>query len=257
MRRKRLIHKKLGVILAALIVGTSLFAGCRGDKTPSPDTTQTSSQTTESTETTQQGTAETTDSGDTTEPTTAGTEPTGGTDKKEDLLSQEDAYAALTKKVDPKLYQIESKGEYLADGNDYYEYKITGESESVKSVVLVDRKTGQLYYRLDGVVSELTKFPPDKVQTAPVDTEITKEEALELLNEIPYAKLLLPAELTEYTIQYDDWTTMVGDTECYGINAFADLGERMQLMGVYYVALDGSKIFGIDSETGDFTEIKK
>ena len=247
--RKRLQHtKKLAGIccMGALILGMVL-TGC-GDK--KQDDTSSATESTTSSEVTSAPTEHPTPTPEA-ESTTAETTAEPVTKKQ---LSEDEAFVKLIEKIDPNDYTVASAGEYFYEDRSYFRYTISKDGEMI-SDVLVDRESGELFYlNSDNVIAEFDKFPPDQAQpvTQPSDGTITQDEALALLKKINKETLKLPADLTEYTIQFDDWTTMVNGKECYGVNAFADLGSRKQLMGVYYVAVDGRAMYTLDEETGEF-----
>lgn len=73
------------------------------------------------------------------------------------------------------------------------------------------------------------------------------DTAIDFLFRYTKEELQLPADLSEYKIIPDDGTmTLDEGIECYSIGVYADLGERMELMNVYYVAVDNSVIFMYD-----------
>ena len=57
---------------------------------------------------------------------------------------------------------------------------------------------------------------------------------------------------SEYEMTADDWTTMADGVECYGINFFEESGGKQRFRGTFYVALDGSAVYGKDDVTGEF-----
>ncbi len=86
-------------------------------------------------------------------------------------------------------------------------------------------------------------------------TQLTQDEALAVIEKLSAEKLGLPVGISEYKIIFDDVKTEIDGASCYGLSAFADLGERMENMGVFYVAVDGSAIYKINSMTGDYEKI--
>lgn len=84
---------------------------------------------------------------------------------------------------------------------------------------------------------------------------ITPDEALAVLSSLTTKETGLPADLKEYVIMADEGTVTIKDTDCYSISVYSDLGERMELMGVYNVSVDGKHIFKFDIEKADDVEI--
>ena len=136
----------------------------------------------------------------------------------------------------------------------------------MKPNVLVNKVTGELLcLNEDNTTSPLSSHPliasineakeEDKDETLE-EGNFTKEDALKMLSKVSKDVLSLPVELSEYTIIYDDWNTVINGKECYGINAFSKVEDRMINMGVFYVTVDGSIMYKFDVEADDFVEIK-
>lgn len=92
-------------------------------------------------------------------------------------------------------------------------------------------------------------------ETSSMQKAISQDAALALLVAYNAEELGLPAPISTYTIVFDDMTTEIDGKSYQGLSAFADLGERMENMGVFFVAQDGSRLLRIDSLTGDYVEI--
>lgn len=88
------------------------------------------------------------------------------------------------------------------------------------------------------------------------ENEFTKEDAYKKLSKISKDVLELPAPLSEYTIMYDDYTTIISEQECYGINVYSKVEDKMILMKVLYVTVDGNAMYKFDVTEDDFVEIK-
>jgi hypothetical protein len=177
-------------------------------------------------------------------------------------ISEADAIKNIQKIIGERGYTIELlEDNLMVEGKEYYKFQISDSLAAIEPDVIVDKVGGEIFcYYQDGTVSTFEEHPLFTQTTKdPEETshEFTKEDALAKLSEVPGKILNLPAELSEYTIIYDDWTTMVNGVECYGINAFAEVKDNKRVnMGVYYVAVDGSAMFQFDSLSDDFVEIK-
>lgn len=187
--------------------------------------------------------------------------PTKAPTPTEELVKQITAAEALTvlrKEIDETTYTISMLNDHLmlGDGKEYYMFCISDATGDLEPLLLVEKETGVIKcYTLEGVLSDFSGFPLDKVETPEklTTSEISKEKALELLKTVSKEKLGLAKELSEYDeVTYDDWTTMVNGNACYSLNVFELSNGKMRLRGTYYVSLDGSKLYKLDGETNEF-----
>jgi len=157
-------------------------------------------------------------------------------------------------------YEADYSGEVEAEGNRYYLFTVSDNAHTYTPQIAVNEKSKEIfyYYSQDELV-EFANFPPDNLESAGgeegdgQEDGFSSQDAIALLNDLTPAELGLPAELSEYTILVDEWTTMVYGLECFCVNAYAELEGRKQLMGVYFVATDGSAAYR--SDMGDFVLI--
>lgn len=156
-------------------------------------------------------------------------------------------------------YDAEQTGEVTVDGSVYYLFTVSDAEHTYTPQIAVDTKSREIFYfySQDEIV-EFANFPPDNVESAGGEEDnsedgFTADDAVALLKTLSAEDLGLPVVLSEYTIMVDEWTTMVYGLECYCINAYAELIGRKQLMGVYFVAIDGSAAYR--SDMGDFVLI--
>ena len=181
------------------------------------------------------------------------------TETVEEVISQSEALKMVQSKID-RGYFVELYMDNLVIGDrTYYEYHISDGSSVIEPNVIVDQASGEmLCYQSDGSTASFSEFPLyTEIVDVPVKTnEFTKEDAYDKLNKLSAKTLGLPEKLQQYTIEYDGWTTNVKGMECYGINVFDVLEEKKTNMGVYYVALDGTKMFMFDSMLDDFVELE-
>lgn len=167
------------------------------------------------------------------------------------------ARAQLTEQIDETVYEILDTGTtYFIDDEIYYVFRIYQDEERLYPDIAVHTGSGALYYYdTSGTLSVFEKFPLDNVETPDIgDGSITHHEAIARLEELTQEQLNLPAQIDEYTLLVDEWNTVVNGKECYCINAFAPLENRMQLMGLFYVALDGSAMYRVEDDV--FVEMK-
>ena len=157
-------------------------------------------------------------------------------------------------------YSIEQSGAVETAGSAYYLFTVSDSEHVYSPQIAVEARSKEMfYYYSQDEIAEFVNFPPDNLESAgkeedsDVDDGFTSEDAVALLKELNAEDLGLPAVLAEYTILVDEWTTMVYGVECFCVNAYAELENRKQLMGVYFVAIDGSAAYR--SDMGDFVLI--
>ncbi len=85
---------------------------------------------------------------------------------------------------------------------------------------------------------------------------ISSEEAMDLVSALSMEQTGLPAELSEYTITVEEGTVEINGTLCYSVCVYSDLGERMQLMKVFSVSVDGEHIYTFDIDSAQDVEIE-
>ena len=157
-------------------------------------------------------------------------------------------------------YEAEKTDSTELAGAEYFLFRVSDEEHSYEPLLAVNAVTKEIFYFYSrDEIAELVVFPPENAEgvggeeTAGEEDGFSAEDAIALLKGISAEELGLPVVLSEYTIMVDEWTTMVYGQECYCINAYAELENRKQLMGVYFVAVDGSAAFR--SDMGDFVLI--
>lgn len=137
----------------------------------------------------------------------------------------------------------------------YYIFEVSDGVNVIEPNIIVDKLNGKvLCYNSDGTTAPFTEHPlynktdsTEDQEESVEDKGIGKEQALTLLSEIPSKTLKLSKELKEYVIIYDDWPSNISGKECYGINVYEKGDTKNTLAGVFYVSLDGSKIFLYDT----------
>lgn len=161
-------------------------------------------------------------------------------------------------------YEAEYTGDTKTGGAEYYLFTVSDSAHTYTPQIAVNANSKEIfYYYSQDELAEFANFPPDNLESAggedgkgdgnEGENAFTSQSAVDLLMGLTAAELGLPAKLSEYTILVDEWTTMVYGLECYCVNAYAELENRKQLMGVYFVAVDGSAAYR--SDMGDFVLI--
>lgn len=174
------------------------------------------------------------------------------------MITAAEAKAVLLMAVGAQ-YDAEQTEAVNIDDSVYYLFTVSDAEHVYTPQVAVNAKSKEIFYFYSQEeIVEFVNFPPDNLESAGGDEDsteegFTSEDAVALLKTLPAADLGLPVGLSEYTILVDEWTTMVYGLECYCVNAYVELENRKQLMGVYFVATDGSAAYR--SDMGDFVLI--
>ncbi len=151
-----------------------------------------------------------------------------------------------------EAYSVSEPEKSSINGADYYIFTIMDAEKTYTPSVIVCKQDGTIYYYYsDSEITEFSSFPPDNSEAGGTeDGGFSKDDALRLLEKISLEDLNLPEAITSYTLSVDEWTTMIRGEECYCINAYEKLADRYQLVGIYYVAVNGSLVYRDDM--GDF-----
>lgn len=178
------------------------------------------------------------------------------TPTEEPVLSQTEALRIVNEIIQLENYSIELLDDHLMiDGAEYYSFCVNNEKgEGLEPLLIVEKREGTLLcYDMSGVVAPIAKFPLDKTESGSEGQEVlTVDEAKAKLTEFTAERLGLAKEPSAYEMTADDWTTMADGVECYGINFFEETGGKQRFRGTFYVALDGSAVYGKDDVTGEF-----
>lgn len=178
------------------------------------------------------------------------------TPTEEPVLSQTEALRIVNEIIQLENYSIELLDDHLMiDGAEYYSFCVNNEKgEGLEPLLIVEKREGTLLcYDMSGVVAPIVKFPLDKTESGSNGQELlTVDEAKAKLMEFTAERLGLAKEPSAYEMTADDWTTMADGVECYGINFFEETGGKQRFRGTFYVALDGSAVYGKDDVTGEF-----
>ena len=147
-------------------------------------------------------------------------------------------------------YEVSQPADTIINGRNYYIFTVSDTNHIYTPDIIISADDGHVYWFFsEDEITELTSFPLDNAEAGQTpEAGFTKDDAIRLLETLSAEELSLPEKISEYVLSVDDWPTMIRGEECYGINAYADLGERKQLMGVFYVTMDGSSVYRNDME---------
>lgn len=177
------------------------------------------------------------------------------TPSKGDSLSAEEANDILAEIFWEAGYRFTlSDSNFSKGGVEYFRYDVTYGGKIQDYDVLVEKEEGKVYFYEDGAVRKFDDLPDHSGQESngeKEDGEITADLAAELLGEIPYASLGLPAALDECSLVLDNWKTVVAGEEAYCLNVFY----QGALAGNLYFTEDAEHIYYLD-EFGEFVKVR-
>ncbi len=252
--------KRMMIIIVCILTVCMLFTACRKDSDTTKESTSEAETNTAITPSPAEDTKEATKDAD---GTAAADQTEPNTASGESRLSERAAIQLIQDRIGERGYYFELVNDNLAlEGNTYYEFQISDSSGPIEPDVLVNRKNGELLcFKSDESTAPFSEHPLYTEDGAGVESDttdaaaFTQEDALASLSKVQKEILGLPAELSKYTVIFDDWTTNIKGTDCYGINIYSDAGDRRISMGVFYVATDGSVMYKFDAMLDDFAEI--
>jgi len=181
-------------------------------------------------------------------------------------LSAADAEKVVSAKVDTSVYSVQLINENLMVGNaGYYQFGAIKNQEFVSPFLVVSKADGSLYFydSTEGTVYEFTKFPVNEpVTQTPAPTQepaatLTAKEAYEVLCTYSKESLHIAKEVKEYDAEYDNELTFIDGMDCYRINLSEFSNGKVRNRGEFYVSVDGTKCYYIDSETNEFIQAIK
>ena len=91
----------------------------------------------------------------------------------------------------------------------------------------------------------------------PKPLKISEEEAYEVLCTYSKESLNIAKDVREYDAEYDDELTLVNGVDCYRINLSEFSNGKVRNRGEFYVSVDGTKCYYIDSDTNEFIQAVK
>lgn len=176
-------------------------------------------------------------------------------------LSAKEAQKIVEKKVDNSLYKIQLVNENLKVGNNrYYQFGAILGQGFVSPFLVVDTATSEVYSydSTTQTVFDFTGLPekaePTKEPTpTPVPTkELTAEEAYQVLCTYSKEALQTTKEVKEYDAEYGTELTLINGKNCYRINLSEVVNGKVRNRGEFYVSVDGTKCYYVDSMTNEF-----
>ncbi|MBO5351778.1 MAG: hypothetical protein J6A77_00610 [Lachnospiraceae bacterium] len=181
-------------------------------------------------------------------------------------LSAAEAEELVHSKVDTSVYSIQLVSESLRVGNgSYYQFGAIANQEFVYPFLVVDKATGELscYDSTAETVFDFTTFPikgeatPTPVPTKAPEGRLTAEEAYQVLCTYSRESLHIAKAVSEYDAEYGSELTLIDGVDCYRINLSEFSNGKVRNRGEFYVSVDGTKCFYIDSNTNEFIKAEK
>ncbi|MBP3611519.1 MAG: hypothetical protein J6J42_14440 [Lachnospiraceae bacterium] len=200
------------------------------------------------------------------EPTATSTPAPTATPTPTPALSAAEAEELVHSKVDTSVYNIQLVSESLRVGNgSYYQFGAIANQEFVYPFLVVDKATGELscYDSTAETVFDFTTFPikgeatPTPVPTKAPEGRLTAEEAYQVLCTYSRESLHIAKAVSEYDAEYGSELTLIDGVDCYRINLSEFSNGKVRNRGEFYVSVDGTKCFYIDSNTNEFIKAEK
>ena len=182
------------------------------------------------------------------------------------VLSVSQAEQMVAGKVDTSLYDVQLFNENLVVGNSaYYQFGAIKNQQIIAPFLVVGKADGILYFydSTEETVFDFTKFPLQAETTAtPTPTPVpvsrlSSGQAYEVLCSYSKEALHIAREVREYDAEYDDELTLVNGVDCYRFNLSEFSNGKVRNRGEFYVSVDGTKCYYIDSDTNEFVQAVK
>lgn len=182
------------------------------------------------------------------------------------VLSVTEAEKVVADKVDTTVYNVQLFDEDLVVGNgSYYQFGAIKNQEIISPFLVVSKQDGSLHFydSTEGTVFDFTKFPlyaeatPTPVPTEAPSKELTAKEAYEVLCTYSKESLRISKEVKEYDAEYGEELTLIDGVNCYRINLSEFSNGKVRNRGEFYVSVDGTRCYYIDSDTNEFIKAVK
>lgn len=179
-------------------------------------------------------------------------------------VSVDQAFDIIENKV--SNYNVQLINDHLRIGNhEYYQFGAIEKQEFLYPFLVVDKMDGVVYFydSNDQTVFDFTTFPIVQQATAtPTPTkvekkELTAKEAYEVLCTYSKENLKIAKDVVAYDAEYGDELTLIEGNQCYRINLSEVSGGKVRNRGEFYISVDGTKCYYIDSDTNEFILAKK
>jgi hypothetical protein len=181
-------------------------------------------------------------------------------------LNAAEAEKVVKGKVDTEVYDVQLVNENLVVGNGrYYQFGAIKNQEFASPFIVVSKADGSLHFydSTEGTVYDFTKFPIDAPATpTPMPTPepagtLTAKEAYKVLCSYSKEALHIAKDVKEYDAEYDEELTLINGVDCYRINLSEFSNGKVRNRGEFYVSVDGTACYYIDSETNEFVLAQK
>ncbi len=175
-------------------------------------------------------------------------------------ISIEQAIEIIKGKVEQ--YDMQLINDHLQVGNhEYYQFGAIDNQKFLYPFLVVDKGDGMIYFydSNDQTVFDFTTFPiVQQASATPTPTkvekkELTVEEAYQVLCTYSKENLKIAKGVKEYNAEYGDELTLIDGNQCYRINLSEVSGGKVRNRGEFYISVDGTKCYYIDSDTKDNT----
>ena len=176
-------------------------------------------------------------------------------------LNAAEAEAVVSGKVDTSVYDVQLISENLVVGNGtYYQFAAIKNQEIIAPFLVVNKADGSLHFydSTEDTVYDFTKFPlkteatPTPEPTPEPVGNLSAKEAYEVLCTYSKDALHIAKEVKEYDAEYGEELTLINGVDCYRINLSEFSNGKVRNRGEFYVSVDGTKCFYIDSNTNEF-----
>jgi len=181
-------------------------------------------------------------------------------------LDAAEAKKVVTDKVDTGKYDVQLVNENLIVGNGrYYQFGAIKNQEFVSPFLVVSKADGSLHFydSTEGTVFDFTKFPlyqeatPTPMPTPTPAGVLTAKEAYEVLCTYSKDALHIAKEAKEYDAEYGEELTLIDGVDCYRINLSEFSNGKVRNRGEFYISVDGTRCYYIDSNTNEFVQAVK
>lgn len=200
------------------------------------------------------------------EPTATPTPTNTPTPTPTPVLSAAEAEKIVKAKVDTSVYSVQLVNANLVVGNGrYYQFGAISGQEFVYPFLVVNQADSTLHFydSTEDTVFDFTKFPLQAEPTAtPVPTpapaaNLTAEEAYQVLCTYSKEALHIAKEVKEYDAEYGSELTFIDGVDCYRINLSEFSNGKVRNRGEFYISVDGTRCYYIDSDTNEFVQAVK
>jgi len=164
-------------------------------------------------------------------------------------------------------YRVQLINDHLnVNGAVYYQFCAMSGNTMLYPFLVVDKTEGTMYCydSTENTIFEFTTFPleqPADPEVTPEPAEqkvISAEEAYAVLCEYSKESLNIAKDVVNYDAEYGSELTLVNGINCYRIN-LSEVSEngKVRNKGEFYISVDGTKCYYIDSETNEFVLVQK